>query len=248
MGFLRLRVRRRGGQGGAGAGGGAGDTARHGRADDALGGELERPHARERRCRGRRRVELARGVRDSARQCAIVPDPAQLPRGPPPASQGSRRAPHTPVRCGKPLSRKGGDALKSCGVRTDPRPLRPDLRPRWAGRHRRWNRRNATTFASACYLAVIMCECAYVCVRWRGSPFASPDKMKFIPPGCSVLTTHAHDERTRARGAARPRARMGSAKKERAQTKRAAKQVTGTTGTGRQAGPAGRGGRCVLPH
>ena len=42
-------------------------------------------------------------------------------------------------------------------------------------------------------------------------------------------------------------ARMGSAKKERAQTKRAAKQVTGT-GTGRQAaGPASRGGRCVLP-
>jgi hypothetical protein len=47
------------------------------------------------------------------------------------------------------------------------------------------------------------------------------------------------------KGAARPREQMGSAKKERAQTKRAAKQVTGT---GRQAGPAGRGGRCVLPH
>ena len=55
--------------------------------------------------------------------------------------------------------------------------------------------------ASACYLAVITCECAYVCVRWRGSPFASPDKMKFIPrEGCSVLTTHAHDERTRPLG------------------------------------------------
>ena len=54
--------------------------------------------------------------------------------------------------------------------------------------------------ASACYLAVITCECAYVCVRWRGSPFASPDKMKFIPAGCSVLTTHAHDERTRPLG------------------------------------------------
>ena len=37
---------------------------------------------------------------------------------------------------------------------------------------------------------------------------------------------------------------MGSAKKERAQTKRAAKQ----TGTVRQVGPAGRGGRGVLPR
>lgn len=35
--------------------------------------------------------------------------------------------------------------------------------------------------ASACYLAVITCECAYVCVRWRGSPFASPDQMKCLP-------------------------------------------------------------------
>ena len=48
--------------------------------------------------------------------------------------------------------------------------------------------------------------------------------------------------RLERKGAALPKEHMGSAKKERAQTKRAAKQVTG------QAGPAGRGGRCVLPR
>ena len=85
VGLLRLRVRRRGGEvrGGGGAGragrGGFGDTVRHGRADDALGGELERPHARERRYRGRRRVELARGAPGSARQRAINPDPSTHP-------------------------------------------------------------------------------------------------------------------------------------------------------------------------
>ena len=108
----------------------------HGRVDDALGGELERPQqARERRCRGRRRVELAGGVAGTARQCRDSADPAPLPSWPPPTSQSSRSAPQNPVRCGRRSLRKGGAALKSCGVRTDPRPARPDSRPRWAGRH-----------------------------------------------------------------------------------------------------------------
>ena len=78
---------------------------------------------------------------------AIVPDPAPLPSWPPPTSQSSCSAPQTPGRCGRRSSRKGGAALKSCGVRTDPRPARPDSRPRWAGRHsshRRGNGREVT--------------------------------------------------------------------------------------------------------
>ena len=203
---------------------------RHGRVDDALGGELERPQqARERRCRGRRRVELAGGVAGTARQCRDSADPAPLPSWPPPTSQSSRSAPQNPVRCGRRSLRKGGAALKSCGVRTDPRPARPDSRPRWAGRHscHRRGRTGSTSHLPGRVIWIRTCFC--------------------IRRDCSAGSTpHARRARwARAlerKGAARPRQHMGSAKKERAQTKRAAKQVTG------QAGPAGRGGRCVLPH
>ena len=99
-----------------------------------------------------------------------------------------------------------------------------------------------------CYLAV--CACA----RWRGSPIYSIHRYYIYPimfRGYLPCALHARAGSAQEallgprKGAARPREQMGSAKKERAQTKRAAKQVTGT---GRQAGPAGRGGRCVLPH
>ena len=69
-----------------------------------ISGELERPQARQRRYRGRRRVELARGASGSARQRAIEPDPstdpapAPKPRTAAHLSQSPRKCPAAPAR------------------------------------------------------------------------------------------------------------------------------------------------------